>query len=232
VTDESRPLSPGSFLVSVIDGGLSAVARRPLKVRARVSLGGVARGQIDVLLLELGDVQTDKLEIHRLLVRATDAHITVGVRPRLQAVDVGVKVTILQDAIDRWIKATRIPARLHLSADGVVATMDVRGKVVTEVVVDIAVSGSVLVLRPVRAAILGRGTPVLRGAWWYLPLRLPAGASLSKVEHGSGSVTAYLRLPDVDEAVDAAAARRLGRHLAPMLLSLGGSAVRAAARPR
>jgi hypothetical protein len=230
VPDEPQAFSAGRLLVSVVNGGLSAVARRPLKVRAGLSVGSATRGRADVLLLELGGVQLDKLEIQRLLLRAEDAHLSMGLRPRLQATNVGLKVTIVQDAIDSWTKASRIPARLHLTKGGVVATMDVLGKVVSEVEVDIGFNGSFLVLRPVRAAFLRRSTPVLPGFRWYLPLRLPPGASLTKVEHDDGELTAYLRLPDVDEAVTAAVARSLWRRLGPKLLSLGGSAARAAAR--
>jgi hypothetical protein len=196
VPDEPQAFSAGRLLVSVVNGGLSAVARRPLKVRAGLSVGSATRGRADVLLLELGGVQLDKLEIQRLLLRAEDAHLSMGLRPRLQATNVGLKV----------------------------------GKVVSEVEVDIGFNGSFLVLRPVRAAFLRRSTPVLPGFRWYLPLRLPPGASLTKVEHDDGELTAYLRLPDVDEAVTAAVARSLWRRLGPKLLSLGGSAARAAAR--
>jgi hypothetical protein len=232
VSDEPQALSAGDFLLSVIDGGLSKLARRPLKVRAKVSVGNAARGRFDVLLLELGDVQADKLQIHRLILRAEDAHLTLGIRPRLRATNVGVKVTVLQDAIDAWTKASRIPARLRLAENGVVATTEIFGQTVSEVEVVLGVEDSTLVMRPVRAAFLRQRAPVPWSVSWPVPLRFPKQTSLADVEHHPGSVTLYLRLPDVDKSLPAVVASELARRVGPQLLSLGVAAARSAARRR
>ena len=224
--------SAGDFLLSVIDGSLSNLAGRPLKVRAKASASSAARGRIDVLLLELGDVQADKLRIQRLLVRAEDAHVVPGLRPRLRATNVGLKVTVLQDAVDSWTKASRIPARLRLTDDAVVATTEFLGRVVTEVEVEIGVDNSVLVLRPVRAAFLQRRAPLPWSLPWPVPLRLPRKTSLEGMEHHPGTLTLYLRLPDVDQSLTTTVASELVRRLGPELLSLGAATLRGIARSR
>jgi hypothetical protein len=230
VEDETGAVSFENPLLSFVDGAISRVAQRPLKVRGKVTPGNAVRGRIDVLVLEVGEAKLDRLDVERVLVRAEDVHVAAGIQPRLRAENVGLKVTIVQEAIDRWTRANRIPARLHLTDDGLVATMDVRGRKLSEVDVDMDVDGSFITLRPVRAAIFSRAAPVLPGMRWYLPLRLPAEARLRTVEHGEGTLTAYLDLPAVDEAITPALARELRRRVAPLMRSLGASAVRAALR--
>ena len=155
-----------------------------------------------------------------------------GLRPRLRATNVGLKVTVLQDAVDSWTKASRIPARLRLTDDAVVATTELFGRVVTEVEVEIGVENSLLVLRPVRAAFLQRTAPLPWSVPWPVPLRLPRKSSLEGMEHHPASLTLYLRLPDVDASLTATVASELVRRLGPQLLSLGAATLRSIARSR
>jgi hypothetical protein len=224
-------MSSGGFLLSFVDGGLSAVARRSLRVRAHISPGAVARGRMDVLLLELGDVRTAKLTIDRLLLRAMDVHVGLGdLQPRLRARDVGVKVTISQPAIDEWAKSARIPARFALRGDGLFAITSAFGRQVSEVQVALETSGSTVVIRPVRTTILQRSSTITGRLRWPLPLRLPSGVSLLRVEHEEGSLTAYLGLPDIDEAVPARVLRVVRRKLTSMLIAAGKSTLTTVAR--
>jgi LmeA-like phospholipid-binding len=226
--DQLRPASAAQLVLSVLDGALSGVARRPLRVRAKASPGRAMRGVLSTVVLELGDVQLGDVSVERLVVRAEDLRVAPGLRPRFQARKVGLKVTVTQAALDRWTKSARIPARLRLTDRGVLAVNQVRGRTISEVTVDIGVKFAYVTLTPREAAIFGRRTPVFPGMEWYLPLPLPRGVALARVEPANGRITMYFDLPDIDETITTVVARRLLKWLRPKAKRLGQAAVRAA----
>jgi hypothetical protein len=215
--DEEAP-SPADLLIGLLDGTLSRVARRPVKVRAKTSPVSALLGTIDVIAFELGELEMAGLEVERMVVHVENVRIQPGFPPRLRTGEIGFKATVAQAAIDRWTQRTHLPVRLLLTEEGVIVKTSVRGFSISEVATEVAVTGHFLTLRPMRASIVGLPAPmvgVLRG---FLPLPpLPRGARLTKVEHEDGTVTAWFALDDIDQPLTPAIARRLRPHLLPRL---------------
>jgi hypothetical protein len=210
--------SPADLLIGLIDGTLSRVARRPIKVRAKVNPVSMAFGVVDVLVFELGEIEMAGLEVERIVVHVEKARIEPGFPPRLKAGPIGFKATVVQAAIDRWTQRTHLPVRIALTEEGIVVRTSVRGFSISEVTAEIAVSGHLLTLRPTRASFVGLPTPVMGFLRGYLPLPpLPRGARLTKVDHEDGRLTAWFSLDDVDQPLSPAIARRLRPRLLPRI---------------
>jgi LmeA-like phospholipid-binding len=213
--DEEAP-SAADLLIGLLDGTLSTVARRPVKVRAKVSPVAAMLGSIDVVVFELGELEMAGLEVERIVVRAENVRIQPGFPPRLRTGEIGFKATVAQQAIDRWTQRTHLPVRLHLTEEGVIVKTSVRGFSISEVATELAVSGHFLTLRPKRASFVGLPAPAIGLLRGFLPLPpLPRGARLSKVEHEDGHVTAWFALDDIDQPLTPAIARRLRPSLLP-----------------
>lgn len=215
--DEEAP-SPADLLIGLLDGTLSRVARRPIKVRAKVNPVSMAFGMVDVLVFELGELGIAGLEVERIVVRVEKVRIEPGLPPRLKSGPLGFKATVAQDAVDEWVKRRHLPVRLLLTEEGFIAKTGVRGFSLSEITAEIAVSGHFLVLRPTRASIVGLPTPVMGFLRGFLPLPpLPRGARLTKVDHEDGRVTAWFGLDEIDQPLTPAIARRLRLRLLPRL---------------
>lgn len=215
--DEEAP-SAADLLIGLLDGTLSRVARRPVKVRAKVSPVAAMLGSIDVIVFELGELEMAGLEVERIVVRAENVRIQPGFPPRLRTGKIGFKGTVAQDAIDRWTKRTHLPVRMNLTEEGIIVKTSVRGFSISEVATEVAVSGHFLTLRPKRASIVGLPAPVVGMFRGFLPLPpLPRGARLSKVDHEAEKVTAWFALDDIDQPLTPAIARRLRPSLLPRL---------------
>ena len=147
--------SPADLLIGLLDGTLSTVARRPVKVRAKVSPVAAMLGSIDVIVFELGELEMAGLEVERIVVRAENVRIQPGFPPRLRTGKIGFKATVAQEAIDRWAQRTHLPVRLLLTEEGIIVKTSVRGFSISEVATEVAVSGHFLTLRPKRASIVG-----------------------------------------------------------------------------
>jgi len=181
--DEEAP-SAADLLIGLLDGTLSRVARRPVKVRAKVSPVAAMLGSIDVIVFELGELEMAGLEVERIVVRAENVRIQPGFPPRLRTGKIGFKATVAQDAIDHWTQRTHLPVRLHLTEEGIIVKTSVRGFSISEVATEVAVSGHFLTLRPKRASIVGLPAPVVGMLRGFLPLPpLPRGARLSARRH-------------------------------------------------
>ena len=213
---EEEPPSPADLLIGLLDGTLSRVARRPVKVRAKVSPVAAMLGSIDVIVFELGEIEMAGLEVDRIVVHVENVRVQPGFPPRLRTGEIGFKATVAQEAIDRWTQRTHLPVRMLLTEEGVIVKTSVRGFSIGEVATEVAVTGHFLTLRPKRASIVGLPAPVVGMLRGFLPLPpLPRGARLSKVEHEEGSVTAWFELDDIDQPLTPAIARRLRPSLLP-----------------
>lgn len=210
--------SPADLLIGFLDGTLSRVARRPVKVRAKVTPVSAAFGSIDVLVLELGELEMAGLEVERIVVHAENVRIQPGFPPRLRTGPLGFKATVAQEAIDHWTQRTHLPVRMHLTEEGIIVRTSVRGFSLSEVATSIAVSRNFVTLRPMRASFVGLPAPVVGMLRGYLPLPpLPRGTRLTKVDHEEGKVTAWFALDDINEPLSPAIARRLRPRLLPRL---------------
>jgi hypothetical protein len=213
--DEEVP-SGADLLIGLLDGTLSRVARRPVKIRMRVSPVSAMLGTVDVLVLELGEVELAGLEVERLVVRAERVRVQPGFPPRLRTGDIGFKATVAQSAIDAWTQRTHLPVRLLLTDDGIIARTSLRGFSLSEIAAQVAVSGHFLTLRPQRASFVGLPAPVVGMLRGFLPLPpLPRGARLTDVDHEDGRVTAWFALDEIDQPLTPAIARRIRPALLP-----------------
>jgi hypothetical protein len=213
-----EPPSPADLLIGLLDGTLSRVARRPVKVRAKVNPLSAVFGSIDVLVLELGELEMAGLEVERIVVHAENVRIQPGFPPRLRTGAIGFKATVGQDPIDRWTQRTHLPVRMLLTEEGIIVRTSIRGFALSEVATELAVSGHFVTLRPMRASFVGLPAPVVGMLRGFLPLPpLPRGARLTKVDHEDARVTAWFSLDDIDQPLTPAIARRLRPRLLPRL---------------
>lgn len=210
--------SPGELFQSFVDGSLSRLARRPLRVRMRTSPAAAVRGEIEAAVFELGDVEVTGLRVERLLLHTSRLRFVPGIPPRVMAGPVGMKATMTQDAIDDWTQRARLPVRLVLTPEGVVARTGVGGIQLSEVHTELAVQGPFLSLRPKRATMLGLTTSLVGIFRGYLPLPpLPLGARLARVDVDHARLTTWFDLDDIDEPLTPSIARRLRTRVRPGL---------------
>jgi hypothetical protein len=206
----------GELLIGLLDGTVSALARRPVKIRVKPTPLGVLTGRLDVVVIEVRELATHGLVVDRLVARVEQLRIEPGLPPRLKAGPIGFKATVVQDAVDGWTNWARLPARVVLTPEGIVVRTGLGGISFGEVATELTVSGPLLQLRPVRASMLGVPTPVLGFLRGYLPLPpLPLGAKLARVEPGDGEVTVWFDVDDVDEPLTPAIASGIRRRLQP-----------------
>jgi hypothetical protein len=215
-TGDSEAPSPADLLIGLLDGTLSRVARRPVKVRVKSSPVSAMLGVLDVAVFELGELEVAGLEVERIVVHAQNVRIQPGFPPRLRTGEIGFKATVGQDAVDGWTQRTHLPVRLLLTDEGVIVKTSVRGFSISEISTEIAVSGNFLTLHPRRASFVGLPAPVVGLLRGYLPLPpLPRGAGLRRVDHEDGSLTAWFALDEIDQPLTPAIARRLRPRLLP-----------------
>ncbi len=206
--------SPAELLIGLLDGTVSRLARRPVKIRTKVSPAGLLRGRVDVVVFELSGLKTTGLLVDRVVVHAEQVRVEPGLPPHFKAGPVGFKATVTQAAVDRWTKASKLPVRLQLTEDGILATTKVRGFQLAQVATELSVAGPLLQLRPRRASMLGLPTPLVGFLRGYLPLPpLPMGARLRRVESEEGELTTWFTVDDVDEPLSPLMANRLTRLL-------------------
>lgn len=198
-------------LLGLIDDTASRLLDHPIRPRIKVSPGGMLKGEIDLLQVEVPAVLAAGLVLDRLVVRAEHVRIAPGLPPHLHAGPVSMRAYVCQENVDRWVKTSRLPIKLKLSEDGVLLTTGVRGFKMSETLADIEVVGPFLRLAPRRMKIVGLPTTLVRFFKGYLPLPpLPRGARLRDVRHGDGELAVTFVIDHVDEALTPDIARRLG----------------------
>jgi hypothetical protein len=200
------------------------LARRPLQVRVRPSVGGLLTGRLDEVEVELRGVATTGLLFERVVVRVTGARARPGFPARLQADTMEMTSTVTEDAVNRWLRTDLGPFRIRLRDDGAVVRTSVAGLTVNEVSTELDVEGRWLRLRPRRAEVLGVPAPMARLFRGYLPLpALPSGARLGRVAHGDGEVSVTVDLGPLDEPIDAGLTERLLRRTRLSTLTTPGA---------
>lgn len=207
----ARPEPPlAASLLALLDVTASRVLDHPIRPRVKASPAGLLRGELDVVQVEVPAVLAAGLVLDRLVVRAERVRLVPGLPPRLKAQPVGIRAYVSQANVDRWIRTSRLPIRVALTADGLMVTTGMRGIRVGEVLAELEVAGSFLRLRPKRATIAGLPTPMVRFLRGYLPLPpLPRGARLTEVRPGDGELAVTFQIDELDETITPDIARRL-----------------------
>jgi hypothetical protein len=197
-------------LAAVADAASERLLDRPLRPRLRLSPGGLVRGELDMVKVEVPAFLVAGLVVDRFVIRADRVRITPGLPPRFRAGPVRLRAVVGQNNLDRWTRKARLPFALDLTRDGVILSGGVGGIRVTEVEVDLGVAGPLLQLRPRKATMLGMSAPLVWLLRGYLPLPpLPRGARLERVDHGDRELTASFIIDDVDEPLTPDVARRI-----------------------
>jgi hypothetical protein len=186
------------------------VLDHPIRPRVRTSPGGLLRGELDLVQVEVPAVLAAGLVLDRLVVRGERVRVAPGFPPHLRAGPVGIRAYVSQDNVDRWTRTAHLPLRLVLTEEGVVLATGVRGIRVGEVLADLEVAGRFVRLVPKRATIAGLPTPLVRLLRGYLPLPpLPRGAHLTEVRPGDGVLAVTFQIDELDEPLTPDIARRL-----------------------
>lgn len=197
-------------LFALIDDAASRILDHPIRPRVKMSIAGLARGELDVVRVEVPAVLAAGLVLDRLVVRAEHVRIVPGLPPRLRAEPVTMRAYVSQHNVDRWTHTARLPIRLSLTSDGVMLTTGVGGFKTSETLADLQVAGRFLRLAPKRMTIVGLPTPLVRFFRGYLPLPpLPKGARITEVLPGDGELAVTFALERLDEPLTPDIARRL-----------------------
>lgn len=201
-------------LLSVVDTASEQILDRPIRPRLKLSPGGLARGELDVVRLEVPAVLAAGLVLDRMSLRAERVRLQPGLPPRLRAGPVTLHAVVSQENVDRWTRASHLPLRLRLDSGGITVSTGLGGFRVGELQTRLGVAGRFLRLQPERARIVGLPNPLVRFLRGYLPLPpLPRGARLVGVDHTEGELTARFRMEDFDEPLTPDVALRLARTL-------------------
>lgn len=202
------------LFVAFLDTVSEATLGRPLRPRLKLTPGGLLRGEIDLVKVELPAYAVAGLVIDRFVIRAQHVRVVPGVPPTLVAEPVGLRAVVSQANVDRWTKDRGLPLRLRLTEDGVVTTTGIGGFRMSEVLTVPDISGGFLRLRPERVSLLGVPAPLARFLRGYLPLPpLPRHAVLESVDPAAGELTLTLRIDEFRQKLTPDVRRRLGQLL-------------------
>lgn len=209
--DEVADLRPATDLfVAFLDTLSEAALGRPLRPRLKITPGGLLKGEIDLLKLELPAYAVAGLVIDRFVIRAEHVRVSPGLPPTLVAGPVGLRAVVSQANLDRWTTDKGLPFRLQLTEEGVLTTTGIRGIRVSEVLTVPDISGGFLRLRPQRASLLGVPAPLVRFLRGYLPLPpLPRSAVLESVDPADGELALTFRIDEFRQRLTPDVRRRL-----------------------
>lgn len=209
--EEAASYRPAQDLfIAFLDTVSEAALGRPLRPRMQVSPGGLLRGEVDLLKIELPAYAVAGLVIDRFVVRAERLRVVPGLPPTLAATPVRLQAVVSQQNVDRWTKDLRLPFRLRLTEEGVVTTTGIGGIRVSEILTVPDISNGLLRLRPQRASLLGVPAPLVRFLRGYLPLPpLPRDAVLESVVPGAGELTLSFRIDEFEQAITPDVRKRL-----------------------
>jgi hypothetical protein len=198
------------IFVAFLDIVSEAALGRPLRPQLRLSPGGLLRGEVDLLKLELPAYAVAGLVIDRFVIRAERLRVQPGFPPVLVAEPVRFQAVVSQANVDRWSRDLRLPLRMRLTEDGVVTTAGLGGIRMSEIVTMPAIAGGFLQLQPTRASLLGVPAPLVRFLRGYLPLPpLPRSAKLEGVEPSDGELTLSFRIERFEQPLTPDVAQRL-----------------------
>ncbi len=213
--DELADLRPATDLfVAFLDTISEAALGRPLRPRLKVTPGGLLKGEVDLVKIEVPAYMVAGLVIDRFIIRAEHVRVIPGLPPTLVASPVGLRAVVSQANLDRWTKDRGLPLRMRLTEEGVVTTTGIRGFRVTEVLTVPHISGGFLRLQPQRVSLLGVPAPLVRFLRGYLPLPpLPRSAILESVDPAEGELTLTFRIEEFRQTLTPDVRKRLGQLL-------------------
>lgn len=201
--EEAATYRPAQDLfVALLDVVSEAALGRPLRPQLKLSPGGLLRGEIDLVKLELPAYAVAGLVIDRFVVRAERVRVQPGLPPVLLAGPVGFKAVVSQDNVDRWTRDLHLPLRMRLTEGGVVTSTGFGGFRMGEVVTMPTVVGGFVQLQPTKASLLGMPTTLVRFLRGYLPLPpLPRSARLEHVEASDGELALSFTIDHFEQAL-------------------------------
>lgn len=198
------------LFVALLDVVSEATLGRPLRPRLKLTPTGLARGELDLVKVELPGYAVAGLVVDRFVVRAERVRVQPGLPPVLVAEPAGFEAVVSQANVDRWTTHLRLPFRLRLTEDGVVSTAGFGGIRVTEVLTMPDVVGGFLRLEPRRASMLGVPAPLVRFLRGYLPLPpLPRSARLASVRPRDGELALRFRIERFEQPLTPDVATRV-----------------------
>jgi len=191
-----------------------------LKMPARVSWGGAlaegAMGRFEDARLELSGVAVLALPFDRLVLEADHFRFTPGLPARIAARGPRLILSIDQRQIDTWLARTRAPFSMKLTDRAVDLEVDLAGWSLGRVETEFAVRNGWLVLRPLRAELLGFRSYLAQLFRSFLPLpRLAPQTRLTGIEHAAGAIRLELTLDDFEDVITPGLVERMQGRFMP-----------------
>ena len=199
-----------------IDQLLSTYLKLPAKVSWKGALADSARGIFVDGRLELTGVALLALPFDRIVLEAEQFQFIPGIPARISATAPRVAVSIDQRQIDRWLKQSRAPFDLKLTASAIEFRMDIAGFAFSRAQTELQVRRGWFVLLPKHAELMGFRSRLASLFRTYLPLpRLAPQTRLTGVKHAAGELQLEMSLDDFEEEISPGLVDRMQQRFLP-----------------
>ncbi len=191
-----------------------------LEMPARVSWGGAlaegAMGRFEDARLELSGVAVLALPFDRLVLEAAHFQFSPGLPARIAARKPRLILSIDQRQIDAWLARARAPFSMSLTDRSVDLQLDWAGWPLGRIQTEFAIRHGWLVLRPLRAELLGVRSYLAELLRSFFPLpRLAPQTRLTGIEHAPGAIRLELSLDDFEDVITPGLVERMQARFLP-----------------
>ena len=199
-----------------IDDLLSAYLKIPARVSWTGALADSVRGNFEGVRLELAGIAILALPFERLVLRADSFRFTPGMPARIEASKARIEMTIDQRQLDTWLRRSRAPFELQLTAEAIEFKMNWGGLSIARTETELGIRRGWFVLRPKDAEFLGIRARLVSIFRTYIPLpRLAPQTRLSGIRHDPGVLRFELSLDDFSDVITPGLVDRLQQRFLP-----------------
>ena len=199
-----------------IDDLLSSYLKMPAKFSWTGALADSVRGNFEGVRLELAGIAILALPFERLVLCADSFQFTPGIPARIEANRARIEITIDQRQLDVWLRRSRVPFELQLTADAIEFQMQVGRIRLARTSTELRIRRGWFVLQPKNAEFFGIRARLVSLFRTYIPLpRLAPQTRLSAIRHDHGVLRFELSLDDFSDVITPGLVDRLQRRFLP-----------------